>query len=194
MKKKNCLFDFATKSWCFFISLLTLDEMPKSSEIDKAPNKNKYDILVGASYLLILLGFCFGIHKVVYFTKLKSDVDLMTIPGVMLSVLLFITLALSSWISFVSVNKIYIKAVSQRKQSKKKDIFSSLLSVVLAVYFTFFSVNEAYLTGKYNPSSYQGVCASISTSGAKSEECIKYESDYERDSSVMSRVFYFFDL
>ncbi len=191
MKNKNCLFDFATKSWCFFISLLTLDKMPESSEIDKAPNKRKYDILVGVFYLLIFLGFCFGIYKVLYLSKLKSDVGLMTIPGVILLGLSFVTLALSSWISFVSVNKIYIKAVSQRKQSKKKDIFSALLSVVFTVYSTFFSVNEAYLTGKYNPSSYQGVCDSISTSGAKSEECIKYESDYERDSSVLSRVFYF---
>ena len=172
-------------------SLFTLKKSPKTSEVKvKEKIHKRATILLYFGVFVLFASMIGSLVKTLFFSGLKVSVNEFNFPILLLSVIaLFITGA----VSFIKLNNAHTDILNNSNEKTHKVVLGATGSLLVSVYLSFFTINEAGLAGMYNEGAYQNVCTVYLASGEKSDICINYEKEMAVDKSLIARIVYFYD-
>lgn len=162
---------------------------PNASEVVVSKRKHKIaNFLLAVGILFLPISFALAVYKVLFFNGLKLEVGEFVFSLLMLSVVIALISAIKTWVSLINAHSNYLRGVKERRL---KIACATVASYLFTIYMAFFSVNEAYLLGRYNDGAHEGVCKVYVPNGEKTEVCIDYEELKEDETSLLGRAFYF---
>lgn len=174
----------------YIVSLFTLKKLPKASEVkvgEKEYKKANFFLLLGICFILIAI--CLGWFRAIDFFNKMASVNQSSLPMLLLS--MFVVFVFNV-ISFINFRNTYVDYV---KKDKQKPLYAVIRGVLVTIFFSFYislwSLNELKLAGKYNEDAHQEVCTIYTVNGGKSDSCINYENEMEKDKSFKNRYLLF---
>ena len=172
-------------------SLFTLKKPPEASKIQVSDNTHKKATsLLYLGILILFVSFFGSLVKTFFFSGLKASVNEFNFFMLLLSILILI---ISCVVSFIKLSNAHTDILSKSNERPSKVVQGAFGSLLISVYFSFFTINEAGLAGMYNEGAYQNICKVYGVSGEKSNTCIDYEEDMAIDKSPIARALYFYD-
>lgn len=82
----------------------------------------------------------------------------------------------------------YINYLIGFQEKRLKVVFGSIASYFFTVYLTIFGINQASILGLYNDKTHQSFCMVYVDDGEKNDECLRYENELYKDTSLLGRV------
>ncbi len=162
---------------------------PMASEVVISKKRHQIaNLLLAVGILLLALSFALAIYKLLFFNVLKLEVGEFVFSLLMLSVVIGLISAIKTLVDLVNAHSNYLRGVKERRL---KIACAVMASYSLTIYMAFFSVNEAYLLGRYNKGAHEGVCKVYVSNGAKTDACIEYQGLKEDETSLVGRVLYY---
>lgn len=166
-----------------------INETPNKSEIVISKTKHKVaNILLTVGIFFLPLSFALAVYKVLFFNGLKVEVGEFVFSALMASVIIAFISAVKTFVSLINAHSNYLRGVKERRL---KIACATVASYSFTIYMAFFSVNEAYLLGRYNDGAHDGVCKVYVPNGPKTDICIDYEESKRNETSLMGRALYF---
>lgn len=162
---------------------------PKASEVLVSKKTHKIaNVLLTVGILFLHLSFALAVYKVLFLHGLKLEVGELVFSLLMLSIVIALISAIRTLVSLINAHSNYLRGIKERRL---KIACATMASYSFTIYMAFFSVNEAYLLGRYNDGAHEGVCKVYAPNGAKTDVCIDYEESKENETSLIGRALYF---
>jgi amino acid transporter len=172
-------------------SLFVLKNAPNTSEIKVSEIAHKKATKLLCLGLLILFASVIGgLIKALFFSGLKVTVNELNFPILLLSIIA--TLILGG-LSLIKLNNAHTDILNNTSEEKHKVVLGAIGPLLLSVYLSFLTINEARLAGQYNEDAHHNICKVYLSSGDKSNSCINYENEMAIDKSLIARALYFYD-